>query len=132
MTLEYLILCFFVNQTRSPVLRFALVCLRSIVQTSNLKNQTSNIKPQTKKAPAWEPYFVFWSGKRDLNPRHPRWQRGALPLSYSRLRDEFITGITPDFNSFDVYRVFIFSHSKQFCWRSPRNQRNIHILTTSW
>ena len=25
------------------------------------------------------------SGKRDLNPRLPRWQRGALPLSYSRV-----------------------------------------------
>ena len=25
-----------------------------------------------------------WSGKRDLNPRHPPWQGGALPLSYSR------------------------------------------------
>ncbi len=25
------------------------------------------------------------SGKRDLNPRHPPWQGGALPLSYSRL-----------------------------------------------
>ena len=25
------------------------------------------------------------SGRRDLNPRHPRWQRGALPLSYSRM-----------------------------------------------
>ena len=26
------------------------------------------------------------SGRRDSNPRHPRWQRGALPLSYSRVR----------------------------------------------
>ena len=25
------------------------------------------------------------SGRRDLNPRQPRWQRGALPLSYSRI-----------------------------------------------
>ena len=25
-----------------------------------------------------------WSGKRDLNSRHPPWQGGALPLSYSR------------------------------------------------
>ena len=25
-----------------------------------------------------------WSGRWDLNPRQPRWQRGALPLSYSR------------------------------------------------
>jgi hypothetical protein len=24
------------------------------------------------------------SGRRGSNPRHPRWQRGALPLSYSR------------------------------------------------
>ena len=26
----------------------------------------------------------FWSGKRDLNPRHLPWQGSALPLSYSR------------------------------------------------
>src|SRR5262245_32865706 len=25
-----------------------------------------------------------WSGKRGSNPRHPPWQGGALPLSYSR------------------------------------------------
>ena len=30
---------------------------------------------------AWQ---VLESGKRDLNPRHPPWQGGALPLSYSR------------------------------------------------
>ena len=27
----------------------------------------------------------LWSGRRDSNPRQPRWQRGALPLSYSRI-----------------------------------------------
>ncbi len=26
-----------------------------------------------------------WSGRRELNPRPKRWQRFALPLSYSRL-----------------------------------------------
>ncbi len=31
---------------------------------------------------------ISWSGRRDLNPRHPRWQRGTLPLSYSRERSE--------------------------------------------
>ena len=25
------------------------------------------------------------SGRRDLNPRHPAWEAGALPLSYYRL-----------------------------------------------
>lgn len=28
---------------------------------------------------------VQMSGKRDLNPRPPPWQGGALPLSYSRM-----------------------------------------------
>ena len=28
--------------------------------------------------------YVIWSGKRGSNPRHPPWQGGALPLSYSR------------------------------------------------
>ena len=27
---------------------------------------------------------MHWSGKRGSNPRHPPWQGGALPLSYSR------------------------------------------------
>src|SRR6266545_3997382 len=27
---------------------------------------------------------TVWSGKRGSNPRHPPWQGGALPLSYSR------------------------------------------------
>ena len=26
----------------------------------------------------------YWSGRRELNPRPKRWQRFALPLSYSR------------------------------------------------
>ncbi len=28
---------------------------------------------------------IFWSGKRDSNPRHSPWQGDALPLSYSRM-----------------------------------------------
>ena len=28
--------------------------------------------------------LVLWSGRRGSNPRHSRWQRDALPLSYSR------------------------------------------------
>jgi hypothetical protein len=28
-----------------------------------------------------------WSGKRGSNPRHPPWQGGALPLSYSRAQE---------------------------------------------
>ena len=27
----------------------------------------------------------YWSGRRDSNSRHSRWQRDALPLSYARL-----------------------------------------------
>jgi hypothetical protein len=27
-----------------------------------------------------------WSERRDLNPRQPPWQGGALPLSYSRIK----------------------------------------------
>ena len=30
------------------------------------------------------PDGIYKRGRRDLNPRQPRWQRGALPLSYSR------------------------------------------------
>ena len=28
---------------------------------------------------------TYWSGQRDSNPRHSRWQRDALPLSYARI-----------------------------------------------
>ena len=30
--------------------------------------------------------ILRWSGKRDSNSRPSRWQRDALPLSYSRIR----------------------------------------------
>src|SRR5512143_2103282 len=36
-----------------------------------------------RRRPATEPERR-WSGKRGSNPRHPPWQGGALPLSYSR------------------------------------------------
>jgi serine/threonine protein kinase len=34
--------------------------------------------------PAFDNGREDWSGKRGSNPRHPPWQGGALPLSYSR------------------------------------------------
>ncbi len=36
------------------------------------------------------------SGRRDLNPRHPPWQGGALPLSYSRASVWFRANTLPD------------------------------------
>ena len=35
-------------------------------------------------------YLIYWSGRRELNPRPKRWQRFALPLSYSRLLKNII------------------------------------------
>ena len=32
----------------------------------------------------------LWSGKRDSNSRPSRWQRDALPLSYSRKFGEYL------------------------------------------
>ena len=32
----------------------------------------------------WPSRLVFWSGKRELNPRLRPWQGRTLPLSYSR------------------------------------------------
>ena len=52
----------------------------------NVKLQTTNI--DLEKAPNGSLVY-FWSGKRDLNPRHPRWQRGALPLSDARSEGAF-------------------------------------------
>ena len=28
--------------------------------------------------------MIYWSGKRDLNPRRPAWEASILPLNYSR------------------------------------------------
>ena len=33
----------------------------------------------------WKVKHMNWSGRRDSNSRHSRWQRDALPLSYARL-----------------------------------------------
>ena len=30
-----------------------------------------------------------WSERWELNPRHSRWQRDALPLSYARIRKAY-------------------------------------------
>ena len=38
----------------------------------------------TSQVQARRPSFRNWSGRRDLNPRPSRWQRDALPLSYTR------------------------------------------------
>ena len=38
---------------------------------------------QIKKPSFWT--VCFWSGRRDLNPRHQPWQGCALPLSYTRI-----------------------------------------------
>ena len=40
------------------------------------------LSPAASKKGQW---LSFWSGRRELNPRPKRWQRFALPLSYSRL-----------------------------------------------
>ena len=33
-----------------------------------------------------------WSGRRESNPRPPRWRRGALPLSYARIISRLSAG----------------------------------------
>ena len=40
-------------------------------------------EPEKKRA-AFAALSKHWSGRRDSNPRPSRWQREALPLSYSR------------------------------------------------
>ncbi len=44
---------------------------------------TPSTKTRSSRARSCESAKV-WSGKRESNPRHPPWQGGALPLSYSR------------------------------------------------
>ena len=43
---------------------------------------THPTRSSVSRQPGW--HRIQKSGRWDLNPRQPRWQRGALPLSYSR------------------------------------------------
>jgi hypothetical protein len=36
---------------------------------------------------------IWWSGRRDSNPRHPAWRAGTLPLSYSRETESILPQI---------------------------------------
>ena len=54
-----------------------------------------------------EGYFwkIFWSGRRDSNPRHQPWQGCTLPLSYARFMGE---------SSFKLC-VFFIAHPRKIC-----------------
>lgn len=39
-----------------------------------------------KKGIAFTIPFLYWSGRRDSDPRHLPWQGNALPLSHSRIQ----------------------------------------------
>ena len=52
--------------------------------------------------------MFFWSGKRDSNSRPSRWQRDALPLSYSRTRT------TDDNQRKQVFKPDMFSIVKNY------------------
>ena len=39
-------------------------------------------------------YRVFWSGRRDSNPRLQPWQGCALPLSYARFDNAKISNLS--------------------------------------
>ena len=67
--------------------------VRSFLNAQNARMAPGNIfarqRARSKSRSANDPYVlrgwrISWSGKRGSNPRHPPWQGGALPLSYSR------------------------------------------------
>ena len=76
-------------------------------------------------------YWIYWSGKRDSNPRLQPWQGCTLPLSYSRIfnkisgllqsskvnfrpkiRNFKILGCTPLLNSLFYWQITVFLYSK--------------------
>ena len=56
-----------------------------------------------------------WSGRRDLNPRPPPWQGGALPLSYFR---SFIFFLVPR-RRFELLRVDPAAPSRRCVYQVP-------------
>ena len=40
---------------------------------------------QTSALPLGYAAIIYWSGRRDSNPRPPPWQGGVLPLNYFRI-----------------------------------------------
>jgi hypothetical protein len=44
----------------------------------------------------------IWSGKRDSNPRQPRWQRGALPTELFPLKQAYSIAQNHFVNSFSL------------------------------
>ncbi len=46
------------------------------------------------------------SERRDLNPRHPPWQGGALPLSYSRIATMYTK--TPELSNREKFSSYFF------------------------
>ena len=80
---------------------------------------------QTPALTSW-PRRLFWSGRRDSNPRPPPWQGGALPLSHFRFCPSWCRG--GDLNPYALSgtapsrrRVYLFHHLG-----SPRSI--LHIL----
>jgi hypothetical protein len=54
--------------------------------------------PHHSTIPSFQPYI--WSGKRDSNPRQPRWQRGALPTELFPLNGFYSIASEPIVNPF--------------------------------
>ena len=60
--------------------------------------------------------IAFWSGQRGSNPRPSRWQRDALPLSYTRKKNN-IKNVNSYFKKFKIdptCRLKVFNAQKEF------------------
>ena len=72
-------------------------------------------------------WLSFWSGRRELNPRPKRWQRFALPLSYSRLlRKDYKTRI---FYKQDSLKS---SEFKMNCDKNLSYAKKISLVSRHW
>ena len=67
-----------------PPLRQEIESLRTHNMEATPRFELGIMILQTIALPLGDVATIKWSGRRDSNSRQPRWQRGALPLSYSR------------------------------------------------
>ena len=70
----------------------------------------SSFSAENKKNPAFQLVKSKWSGQRGSNPRQSRWQRGALPLSYARILQNFEHAFSV--HAFNLPHFMIFSRRK--------------------
>jgi len=68
-------------------------CSASVTPLSRLS--TPFLDSMDSKVPGAKSLPKIWSGRRGSNPQPPAWEADALPLSYSRAREQLAKRIIP-------------------------------------